>query len=197
MIVINSDGSEAEMCGNGIRCVAQYVSEKIDKNILNIETKAGIKNISIEKNYEKIKVKMGKAKLLWKNKIEVNNRIYDASYINIGNPHCVLFVEDVEEGEVENYGRQIEHMTNLFPEGTNVEFVTLENDGLRVRVWERGCGRTLACGTGACASAFAANERNLIGNKVFVKLDGGTVEIEIAESIKMTGPAQRVFKGEI
>lgn len=197
MTVINADGSEAEMCGNGIRCVAQYLSDKIGKTDLNIETKAGIKHIEIIEAYEKIKVDMGQAKLIWDHEIELPKRVYDASFIDIGNPHCILFVNEVKEGEVERFGRQIERMRTLFPEGTNVEFVTVENDNLRVRVWERGCGRTLACGTGACSSAFAAHKRGLISDNVDVKLDGGTVNIKLSETVHMTGPAKRVFKGKI
>lgn len=200
MRIVNADGSEAEMCGNGIRCVGQYLSEKLGKGGLRIETAAGVKEIEVEEPYERIRVKMGVAKEQWRRELGVANRKYDASFVNIGNPHCVLFIEGVQGGEVERFGSKIERMTELFPEGTNVEFVTVEPgnppQAIRVRVWERGCGRTLACGTGACASAYAAYKRGLVGKRVEVKLDGGSVEIELGEAIYMTGPAKRVFIGE-
>lgn len=215
MTVINASGSEAEMCGNGIRCVAQYVSEKLGgKEIVTVETKAGIKEVRIIEPYRKLEVDMGKATWKWSKTIELQDSVYgkkpkapkvfkDANFIDIGNPHCVLLVEESEtdRGAVSRYGSRLERMIELFPNGTNVEFVTLlGGNEIRVKVWERGVGRTLACGTGACASAYAAYQAGLLGSnkEIKVKLDGGYVHVNVADenSIKLIGPAKRICEGE-
>ena len=212
--VINASGSEAEMCGNGIRCVAQYVSEKLGKDVVTVETKAGVKEVRILEPYRKLEVDMGKATWVWSKTIELLDSVYgkkpkapkvfkDANFIDIGNPHCVLLTEESEtdRGAVSRYGSRLERMVELFPNGTNVEFVTLlGGNEIRVKVWERGVGRTLACGTGACASAYAAYQAGLLGtNKVIkVKLDGGYVSVNVADenSIKLIGPAKRICEGK-
>ena len=203
MIVVNADGSVAEMCGNGIRCVGQYVSEKLGKPEVRVETGAGLKRVVIGEANERIRVQMGEAKLKWTKEVAVpGGRIVyrNASFVDMGNPHCVLIVdeEETQKGAIERYGRKIEKMTELFPEGTNVEYVVVQGgDRLRVRVWERGCGRTLACGTGACASAYAAYKQGLVSERVTVELDGGEVEVKLSAGVEMTGPAHRVYRGKI
>ena len=205
VVFVNADGTEAEMCGNGIRCAGEFIRDHIGWwSTLRLSTKAGVKTLHFYKRCKRIGVDMGSAELNWSREIEVRSgntsRKYDASYVNIGNPHCILFVneEDVQHGEVERFGSKIEKMTELFPEGTNVEFLTIrDREHMRMRVWERGVGRTLACGTGSCASAYAAYERGLIESHVNVELDGGEVEVEIQEdNLHLIGPATFIYKGE-
>ena len=197
----NADGTEAEMCGNGIRCAGEFARDYIGWwSSLKFLTKAGVKELHFYKRKKRIGVDMGEPRLIWSQNIEVKDRTYDASYVDIGNPHCVLFVDEeaTAHGEVERFGPKIEHMTSLFPEGANVEFVTVKSrDRIRMRVWERGVGRTLACGTGSCASAYAAYKRGLVGDHVTVELDGGEVEVNIEESnVHLIGPATFVYRGE-
>lgn len=204
MVVMNADGSIAEMCGNGIRCVGGYMSAKTGKSSLKIETGAGLKDVQIT---DEISVNMGTAHLIWHHPLELQTHnakplIYEnANHIDMGNPHCVLIVseEETKSGAVERYGRLIERNHNLFAQGTNVEFVIPQGGNrLKVKVWERGVGRTLACGTGACASAYAAHLQNLVGNKVQVALDGGTVEVTINNNeITLKGPSSLTYRGEL
>lgn len=206
MTVFNADGSIAEMCGNGLRCVGQYVWKRKRKRYMEIETGAGVKPVEMGVENERISVGMGKAVIQWTHELEFETgnhqkrRYENATYVDIGNPHCVLLVEEkaTKFGAVERFGRKIEQLTEVFAEGTNVEFVTLEGaDKLRVRVWERGCGRTLACGTGACASAYALYKQELVSNIVKVRLDGGEVEVRLSDNmIELIGPARRVFVAE-
>lgn len=145
---------------------------------------------------------MGEAQELWSREINVpgNDKKYEATYINMGNPHCVLIVDEHEtqHGEVERYGSKLSKATEYFPEGANIEFITLQGkDKLRMKVWERGVGRTLACGTGACASAYAAHKKGLVGDHVHVELDGGEVEVQIeGNNVKLIGPATFVYRGQ-
>ena len=214
MRTFNADGSEAEMCGNGIRCFAKYVYENgvIRKSELAVETLAGVKQVwlTVEGDAVKaVKVDMGVPE--WeRNKIpmlgegicvnadlRVDEENYKVTCLSSGNPHCVVFVENVDEFPVEHIGPIIEN-NEAFPKRTNVEFVQItgRND-LKVRVWERGCGETMACGTGACASAVAANRLGKAGNKVKVHLRGGDLQVEVAERVFMTGPAEKVFEGKL
>ena len=196
MSIINADGTEAEMCGNGIRCVGQYVAGRLGRDRLTVETLVGVKELL--RDGIDVSVDMGEITPHWNELIYLPGREYDASFVEIGNPHCVLLVNDVEEGEVEKYGYMLENMTDTFPNKTNVEFVEVKGKRkIRVRVWERGCGRTLACGTGACASAFVANARGLVKDIVTVELDGGEVEIDLTKGVRMTGVAEFVYRGEI
>ena len=214
MRIFNSDGSEAEMCGNGIRCFAKYCYENniVRKRELKIETLAGIRRIwlTIEnKEVKKVKVDMGKP-ILERSRIlmvgqgtcvnedlKINSERLKITCLSVGNPHCVIFVDNVKDFPVQEIGQKIENHT-LFPKKTNVEFVqVLNKDELRVRVWERGCGETFACGTGACASVVAGTLLKKINNKSTVHLLGGDLEIEYLESMFMTGTAEKVFLGEI
>ena len=198
MSIINSDGTEAEMCGNGIRCVGQYMARKLNRDKLTVETLVGVKELLIDGL--DVSVDMGKATPYWSSLIYLPGREYDASHMDIGNPHCVLLVNGTEDGEVEKYGSMLENMTDTFPNKTNVEFVEVKSaKRIRVKVWERGCGRTLACGTGACASAFVARDRGLVEEVVTVELEGGDVEIDLRKEghVRMTGMAEFVYRGEL
>lgn len=193
MRVINADGSEAEMCGNGIRCAAKYlVDKRIARSPVKIETLAGIK--SIEKLGNNYKVDIGIAKV----SASVKVGRFKAAIVDMGNPHCVIFVDSFDF-DWKSAGKSIE-CNKLFPNRTNVEFVrVISPKQLEVRVWERGAGATLACGTGACASLAAAFAGKKSGRKARLKLPGGTLEVEIASNSHayMTGPAETVFTGEI
>ena len=202
MRIFNADGSEAEMCGNGIRCFAKYVYDNklTRKKGLAIETLGGIVKTRIigmnsQKNYL-VKVDMGKAKTK-KIKLSIDDKSYDATYVSIGNPHCVLFVENFNF-DYQSLGKKIEHH-GLFPKRINVEFVKVNNTReITMRVWERGSGETKACGTGACASVVASSLVGRTGKHVTVHLLGGDLDIEWAKDkhVYMTGPAEEMFSGQ-
>lgn len=210
MRIHNTDGSEAEACGNATRCVARLVMAEKQRNSIIIETVAGL--LVAEDGGERgVCVDMGPVRTEWKDiplACEVDTRKVPVSEgglegpvaINVGNPHAVFFVEDAEKINLENVGPLIENH-KIFPAKVNVEVAHVAGkDHLRMRVWERGAGITQACGTGACATAAAAALRGLTGRKVTVTLDGGDLFIEWRESdghILMTGPAAHAFSGEI
>ncbi len=218
MRMFNSDGSEAEMCGNGIRCVGKFVYDKgmTDKTEVRIETLAGIKvlNFNIkEGKVESVRVDMGEPILEPKNipviseekivknlKIKAIDKEFRFTAVSMGNPHAITLVEDVKSFDVKKYGEIIE-IDSKFPNKTNVEFIEiLDKDNIKMRVWERGAGETLACGTGACASVVACILNNLTNSKVKVELLGGFLEIEWNQEdnhVYMTGPAVTVFEGEL
>jgi diaminopimelate epimerase len=218
MRLFNPDGSEAEMCGNGIRCIAKYSFDSgiTGSRVFAIETNAGLMDVTIVSNEEKIaqvKVLMGSPRLLRReiplagpgDERFINERLvtagkeYYATCVNVGNPHCVIFVEDFGDVDITGDGREIEHLP-LFPEKTNVEFVKIKSSTvLEVRVWERGAGETMACGTGACAALVAAHLNGRTGRRADVELPGGTLTISWREdgNVMMEGPAERVFTGEI
>jgi diaminopimelate epimerase len=214
MRIFNADGSEAEICGNGIRCFAKYCYENniTKKSELTVETLAGIKRawLTIEDNaVNSVKVDMG-TPTLEKSKIpiigsgtyinedlQVNGERYKVTCLSVGNPHCVIFVDSVNNFPVQTIGPNIENH-KFFPKRINVEFVqVLNKNEMKVRVWERGCGETLACGTGACAAVVAANLLGKTGNKVKVHLLGGGLEVEYAEHVFLSGPAEKVFEGKL
>ena len=210
MRIFNSDGSEAEMCGNGVRGFARYVVEKglTDKKELDIETLAGIIKSKILNGM--IKVDMGEpitdaAKIPTTEKgelinypLEVGGKCYHITAVSMGNPHAVVFVESFNF-PVSRIGKAIEEH-KLFPQKTNVEFIEVINKKeLGMQVWERGAGVTMACGTGACAALVASVLNEKSGRKVTVHLIGGDLEIEWNEKdnhVYMTGPAEIVFEGE-
>ncbi len=217
MKMFNADGSEAEMCGNAIRCVGKYLYEHqlTRKSLLTIETLSGIKQLKLLIVGEKVasvEVDMGipefKASAIPVNiskeqvvaeTIEVNQHRYHFTSVSIGNPHCVIFVPEITDSMVLTDGRALE-THSLFPRKTNVEFVkVLAHDQIKMRVWERGSGETLACGTGACAAVVAAILNGRTENKVQVELRGGALTIEWNRDdnhVYMTGPAVEVFQGE-
>jgi diaminopimelate epimerase len=214
MRIFNADGSEAEMCGNGIRCFAKYCYENniARKKELTVETLAGIKRTWLTVNgstVTSVRVDMGAA-ILERSKIpmvgigkcvnealQVNGEQYTATCLSVGNPHCVIFVESVDDFPVQLFGPKIESH-KLFPKRTNVEFAqVLNRNELKVRVWERGCGETLACGTGACAVVAAGNMLRKVGDKVIVHLLGGDLEVEYTEHLFLSGAVGKVFEGKL
>lgn len=217
MMMFNADGSEAEMCGNGIRCVAKFVYDKCltDKKIITVDTKAGIKTLTLNvvgKYVDTVKVDMGipkyesecipvisNTKIAKNLKIEILDKIFDVTCVSMGNPHTVIFVDDVDSFDVKKYGELIEK-NEMFPQRTNVEFVEIkDNSNIKMRVWERGTGETLACGTGACASVVACVLNGLTSRNVRVQLLGGNLDILYNDNnhVYMTGPAKTVFEGKL
>jgi diaminopimelate epimerase len=216
MRIFNADGSEVEMCGNGIRCLAKYIWDRnlSRKNILEIDTLAGI--IRIEKAGEMVKVDMGEP-IFDPKKIPVNiqksegdnaivdypleiaDREFKITCVSMGNPHAIITVDDLSNFPVTYYGSMIESHP-IFPKRTNVEFIKVVNPAeITMRVWERGSGETLACGTGASAVAVASNIKGLTGKNVTIHLLCGDLFIEWTDNnhIYMTGPAVEVFEGTI
>ncbi|MGN0335232.1 MAG: diaminopimelate epimerase [Lachnospiraceae bacterium] len=220
MDMYNADGSSSEMCGNGIRCVAKYVYDYglTDKTELLIETGAGIKKIWLtveEGKAVKICVDMGEPILkpqmipvisetgediLVNAKITVDGKTYGMTCVSMGNPHAVVFMEDVKNLKIEEIGPKFENHER-FPKRVNTEFVrVIDRNTMEMRVWERGSGETWACGTGTCATAVAGVLNGLTERKVLVHLLGGDLEIHWDEAdnhVYMTGPAVVVFDGEI
>ena len=214
MRIFNADGSEPEMCGNGIRCFARYLltgDKFFSDDDLTVETGAGILTVSMK--YDLITVDMGEpifnadkipvdgfgSQKLVGEPIEVDGTRYKMTCVSMGNPHCVVFVDDIAKVDLEHVGPKFE-THKIFPRKTNTEFVqVIGKDKLRMRVWERGSGITLACGTGACASLVAAVLNERAKKCAEVKLDGGALKIEWKDDgrIFMTGPAEFVFEGEI
>lgn len=218
MAMYNADGSRGEMCGNGIRCVAKYVYDRglTDKTHISIETLAGIKylELTVEKGQvSQVRVDMGEPELLAEKipvisqqekvidvPITAGEKEYRMTCVSMGNPHCVVFMEDVEDLEIEKIGPLFENH-ELFPKRINTEFVkVIDRKTLQMRVWERGSGETLACGTGACATAVAAMLNGFCEEEVQIHLLGGDLTIEWnkeSNHVFMTGPAEIVFDGEI
>lgn len=219
MAMYNADGSQGEMCGNAIRCVAKYVYDRgmTDRKQISIDTLAGIKYLDLtleDGKVSEVKVNMGAPCLTAREipvtadteqvinePIEVEGRTYHMTAVSMGNPHCVIFMEeDVRELNLEAIGPAFENHPR-FPRRINTEFVNVIDDStLRMRVWERGSGETLACGTGTCATAVAAVLNGKAGNEVTVHLTGGELHIAWAGGdtpVYMTGPAATVFDGEI
>ena len=200
MIVYNKDGSKAEMCGNGIRCVARYYAQRSGKNEQLIDTDSGVRHVEVED--EAAMVDLALPQIAWGEYLPIFNKLYKAVAVDVGNPHCVLYTDDVRGGEVERVGSKLSITKSLFPYGANIEFVTKANINkktIRVRVWERGVGRTLGCGTGAVASAWAMREMGECeGDQVFVTLDGGDVDVRMyKDHVTLTGMALPTFKGEL
>lgn len=200
----NSDGSEAEMCGNGMRCFAKYVFERgfTDEVSFTVLTKAGIIRPTIEEDGS-VTVNMGIPKVPdnLKEEIRVDSKEFLFTYVEIGNPHCVIFVNKyIEDSDFFSIGPKIEKHSR-FPEGVNVGFANvLSKNQIRLRVWERGCGPTLACGTGACAAVVAANVNNLCDEKVDVFLPGGCLKIKwdkTKNNIFLNGPAVFLYTGQL
>ena len=215
MRMFNADGSEAEMCGNGIRCVGKYVYDfgLTDKTNITIETKAGVKRLGLNANNGKVStvtVDMGEP-ILDKEKIPVNPnngkfvelKVLDKDFIftpvSMGNPHAITFINNLDSFDIDKYGKIVESDSH-FPNKTNVEFIEIiDRNHIKMRVYERGTGETLACGTGACASVVASVLNNLTDRTVNVKLLGGSLNINYNEDghVYMTGEATTVFNGEI
>ncbi|MBO6194707.1 MAG: diaminopimelate epimerase [Bacilli bacterium] len=214
MQMFNADGSEAEMCGNGIRCVGKYVYDfgLTDKSDITIETKAGVKKLKLNVENNKVKtvtVDMGEP-ILNKEEIPfvsdskfVELKVLDREFVftpvSMGNPHAITFIKDLDTFDIDKYGKIVESDKH-FPNKTNVEFIEiLDKNNIKMRVYERGTGETLACGTGASASVVASYLNNLTDRNVNVKLLGGILNINYNEDghVYMTGEATTVFNGEI
>lgn len=218
MRMFNSDGSEAEMCGNGIRCVGKFVYDKglTNKTTVKIETLAGIKTLILNTKDGKVettRVDMGEPILETEKipvisteepvknlELEAENKKFKFTCVSMGNPHAITIVENTKEFNVERYGKILE-VDKAFPKKANIEFVQIiDKENIKMRVWERGAGETLACGTGACATAVACNLNGLTDRKVNIELLGGTLNIEWNETdnhVYMIGPAVTVFDGEL
>lgn len=206
MRIFNADGSEAKMCGNGIRCVGKYVYDKgyTDKTHLTIETLSGIKHLDLHLSGGTVKtvtVDMGMAIPEKDITLTIDGEKIICTPVSVGNPHAVIFVSDIQAAPLTTLGPKIEHHP-AFPDGVNVEFVqVLSSNELRMRVWERGSGVTMACGTGACASAMASIYKQYCAydSPLSVYLDGGKLSIQITPEnmVTMTGPAETVYEGEI
>ena len=227
MDMYNADGSRGKMCGNGIRCVAKYVYDHglTDKTTITVNTLSGIKTLKLtveDGKVSKVRVDMGEPELIpaqvpvkasvlgladdrreaiVAEPLEIKGRAYDITCVSMGNPHCITFIgEDVRDFPLEAVGPVFEKH-ELFPERVNTEFINvIDKDHLRMRVWERGSGETLACGTGACAVAVASYLNGFTGRSVDIELLGGHLEVvydEKTNHVFMTGPATEVFSGEI
>lgn len=205
MRIFNADGSEAQMCGNAIRCVGKYLYESglCHRTQIRIQTLAGLRTLKLhvaEGKVDSAEVNMGKAEVLF-DELMINYRPVAFVSVNLGNPHIVLFPQThVATMSLTPLGPTLERHPH-FPEGTNVEFVSVRNPNeLDMRVWERGSGETMACGTGACAAAVAAEVLSKTGNSVTVHLRGGDLHIHYdpeTREITMTGSATEVFRGEM
>jgi diaminopimelate epimerase len=219
MRMFNSDGSESEMCGNGIRCVAKYAYDHgiVTKKEITAETGAGVLTLQLftdmGNRVDKVRVNMGQPRLtraeipmlgepkgrVVAEPLNIMHTTFQITCASMGNPHCVIFVDDVANFQVEKYGPLIENH-ELFPHRTNVEFVEIISPTeVRQRTWERGAGETLACGTGASAVCVAGSLNGVTDKKILNHLSGGDLELEWAEDgfLYMTGPAVEVFSGEI
>ena len=218
MAMYNADGSEGKMCGNGVRCIAKYVYDKglTDKTQISIETLGGIKYLDLQVEtgaVKTVKVDMGEPVLkaeevpvqfakeqMIGEEVSVDGKTYNMTCVSMGNPHAVVWVEDTKGLDLEKIGPNFEHHP-MFPERVNTEFVQiLSRTEVNMRVWERGSGETLACGTGACATAVACILNDKTEDEVLVHLVGGDLKITYdrdTNHVFMTGPATIVFEGEI
>ena len=213
MRIFNADGSEAMMCGNASRCIGKYLYEKglTRKDTIRLETLSGIKILKLhlqdnKEVVESVTVDMLKPQLenpeqfIGPSVLEADGRKFEGTYVCMGNPHFVTFVDDIDTIDIAHYGKILER-DKAFPLRCNIEFAQVtDTDAIRTRVWERGSGITMACGTGACATAVAAALTKRTGRKSSIVMDGGTLEIEYSEAddhVYMTGPAAFSFEGEI
>lgn len=216
MSMFNSDGSEGKMCGNGIRCVGKYLFDNkiVNGDYVTIETLSGIKTLKayktqncvtklcvdmgkVEFDPKKIPVNISRKKIIKENVI-IGNKSYNITCVSLGNPHCIVFCDNLEDLNIEYEGKLFEN-SPLFPEGINTEFIKItDENAIEMRVWERGSGETMACGTGACAAAVAAVENGYFkkGININVKLKGGNLSIKYTDkTVYMTGDAEKTFEG--
>lgn len=211
----NADGEVAEMCGNGVRCLAKYAADRaiVTGDTLTVDTRGGIKHLTLFRDDDgrvhRVRVDMGapirdRARIPLSGEgdplhesVAIDGVEFDAGCVSMGNPHAVLLVPDLEDAPF-HLGPRIEVLP-VFPAKTNVEFVeVLSTSEVRMRVWERGVGETMACGTGACAVAVVTDARGLTGRQVAVHLPGGTLDIDITDdTVFMTGPAEESFEGTL
>lgn len=219
MRMFNADGSEGAMCGNAVRSVAKYVYENgmTDKTEVTIETLSGIKTICMDIENGKavnMRAEIGGANFCTKDipvntnkeiflqkKVTVLDKEFEISSVSVGNPHAIIFTENIEDIELEKYGKEIENMTDLFPDKVNVSFVQiLDSENIKLRFWERGSGETSGCGTGCCASAAVAHYLGKTSNKLTAHQPGGELLVEwnVEDNIiAMKGPSTLVFEAEV
>ncbi len=216
MRIFNSDGSESEMCGNAIRCIGKYVYERglTDKTEISVMTGAGLKLLALHARGGKVhavRVDMGTPELnprlvpvdlpgeiILGHRLEVGGMVYPIHCVSMGNPHCVIFVSDPDDVDLQSVGPMIENH-RVFPNRTNVEFVSIKDrHHLRMRVWERGAGETMACGTGSCAALVASVLTGKCDRSAEIRLNGGVLQIDWSAAdnhVYMEGPAEFVFDG--
>lgn len=205
MRMYNADGSESEMCGNATRCIGKYVYERglTKKTEVSLMTGAGIKILQLKVNHgkvESVRVDMGEPQIQGKGEtVKAKGTVFSFTRVSTGNPHAVIFLDDVDHFDVAGYGTEIE-CNPIFPNRTNTEFAKiLSRERIRMRVWERGAGETMACGTGACATLAAAVANGLSERRAALDLNGGTLMIEWDEKtnhLYQEGPAEFVFDGQ-
>ncbi|AUN15425.1 diaminopimelate epimerase [Paraclostridium sordellii] len=215
MVYYNSDGSRANMCGNGLRCFCKFVYNNniVNENEFTVYTLDGVKKISLNIYNDKIntiRVNMGKANFNPKNipvntdkevfineKLVIDNKEFLVSSVLMGVPHTIVFVDEINKKDIYSYGELIEK-NKVFPQNTNVNFVKIDDrDNIKVYTWERGCGYTLGCGTGMTASVIVANYLDKVDNIVNVSSEGGTVKIEILDDVYMIGNAVKICEGTL
>ncbi|MGL4108288.1 diaminopimelate epimerase [Clostridium sp. LP20] len=219
MRMFNADGSEGKMCGNATRCIGKYVYEKgiTDKKEITLETLAGIKELKLtveDNKVSEIAVNMGKAvinskaipaltdkNILVNEKVKVGEEEYNITCVSMGNPHCIVFMKEIDDLKIEEIGKDFENHS-MFPERINTEFIeVIDERTIKMRVWERGSGETFACGTGACAATVASVLNNFCkeNEEITVKLLGGDLKIKYLSSgvVYMTGPAEFVYEGRL
>ena len=215
MVYYNSDGSRANMCGNGLRCFCKFVYDNniVNENEFTVYTLDGVKKISLNIYNDKIntiRVNMGKANFNPKNipvnadkevfineKLVIDNKEFIVSSVLMGVPHTIVFVDEINKKDIYSYGELIEK-NKVFPQNTNVNFVKIDDrDNIKVYTWERGCGYTLGCGTGMTASVIVANYLDKVDNIVNVSSEGGTVKIEILDDVYMIGNAVKICEGTL
>ena len=206
MRIFNADGSEAMMCGNASRCVGKYLYDRgiTTQTQIRLLTLSGVKVLNLHLApagvVDSVTVDMNEPVLENERQfVSDTGKLPQGTFVSMGNPHYVIFVDDIEAVDVTAEGSRLEHHP-AFPERCNIEFAEMRPDGIRVRVWERGSGITMACGTGACATAVAACRTGRCGHTSRILMDGGDLDIEWCKSdghVYMTGPAEFVFEGEI
>ena len=218
MLYYNSDGSQGEMCGNGIRCFSKFIYDYgiVEKQEIRIETLDGIKNISLEINelnqIQEIKVDMGyptfdpdkipvksEQDKVMEASIIIDEKEYIYSAVLVGVPHVVIFVDDINEIDIDDLGRKIENKP-IFPRKTNVNFIeTIDRENINIYTWERGAGRTLGCGTGSCSSVVIGKALGKLDSKVNVNTEGGNLRVELGKDLKinMIGNSTHIAEGEI
>jgi len=211
--IFNADGSEAEQCGNGARCFAKFVRDNrlTNKKRIQVETKKGTIELNVHRDglvsvdmgvpeFEPVKIPLLAEQAQLTYSFQLQDRTLELSALSMGNPHGVLLVDDVNKAEVEILGRQLEQHP-LFPEKANIGFLQICNRSFaRLRVWERGAGETLACGTGACAAMVAGRQHGLLDKRADIRLPGGNLQLSWEgdhQPVMMKGPAARVFEGQV
>lgn len=195
MSILNADGSEANMCGSALRCLCFWYAEQYNKKMVCVETADGIKSGIIDRN-DNVVVNLGLPRFIKKEVQQIGD--FEGYLIDIGNPHFVIFLDEIDEDIASNYGAELE-FTHIFPDGLNIQFCkVIQKDELWLRIWERGSGTTLACGTGAAAAVYTGIRLEMLESPVTVRMPGGSVSINYDEiGCYLSGPVSFVFDGVI